>query len=153
MAWAFQGAVPFDSTCPCRPFLCCRCFFLESGNFFGEIHRFFRGDVFKKICLSKSDGNAKGLALKRLVVKVLWTPPKKKKLTFFGWNPSNSFGNAWIFLKWNFHEFSSRKLWGKYSNGPRVFVKKNQVRQLFEREDLEEQLQGDMEDNKKPLVV
>ena len=31
--------------------------------------------------------------------------------------------------------------------------KKNQVRQLFEREDLEEQLQGTMEDNKKPLVV
>jgi len=43
-------------------------------------------------------------------------------------------------------DFSLANFWGKYSNGPRVFVKKNQVRQLFEREDLEEQLQGTMED-------
>lgn len=59
-------------------------FFLESGNFFGEIHRFFWGRCFQEKCwLSKSDGNGKGLALKRLVVQVLWTPPQKKEIHLF----------------------------------------------------------------------
>ena len=66
---------------PSVPFLCVFGVFLESGNFFRGDPSVFFGEMFsRKCCLSKSDRNGKGLALKRLVVQVLWTPPKKKEI-------------------------------------------------------------------------
>ena len=82
-------AVPF-------PFLCkLGVFFWSQGNFFRGDPSVFFGEMFsRKFCLSKSDRNGKGLTLKRLVVKVLWIPPKRNSPFFYGIPEGNSFGNA-----------------------------------------------------------
>ena len=104
-------------TCPCR---FCKVFWSQ-GNFVDP-------SVFSGRCWEW-----KGICLKVLSSKSYGTP----QIHIFGWNPSNSFGNAWFFFleifKMEFSWIFLSQTLGKYSNGPRVVVKNSGATTLWAR--------------------